>query len=203
MTPVEAKKLVTLAIGATVARDMDRETLLFLQSHLLPLPYAAVAPRIHRHAAHAKWCTCLAELLDACDLPARARDDLVRAVDQGGRVVPDLRSATGWSYVAPGEPLPRGAVEAAAVAAEPAAPPAGPPALPPGPAVIRGVLLDRDRRIAALIGAKRVPGPDRPQPGAPTPPPDPATVEAELAAFDARYRAQQTAPETAKEKSRA
>jgi hypothetical protein len=190
MTPKEAERVLLTAIGAAAAREMDPETLLLLQSHLVPLPYERTRDHVLRYAIGHKWVSSLQELCEAAGVPASAAADLVRAVLEGGQLVRDLRSASGWSYVAPNDPLPRGALEAAAVAGESVAPPPEPPALPAG-GMIRGVLRDRDRRIAALLGARRVPSePMRPAPR-------PEVLESELAAYEARFKAQEQAREQA------
>lgn len=179
MTHEEAKKVVAIALAGSVARDTDGDTLKFWRSHLLPLPYEAIARRVHGYVATHKWCASLAELLEACGLPDAARHDLVRAVREGGQLVPDLRSLSGWSYVAPGEPLPQGAIEAAAVAS----------AAPPGKAgrgASSGSAADPERaaevlaRVRGIAAAKRV---ER------VALPPPAVLEQDLAAADARFRA--------------
>lgn len=196
MTDDQAEIVMGIAAAGGVAQTLGAQTYAFLMRHLLPLDFAATERSVSCYVANHKWVSTLAELLEACGLPpddpragARARADLVTAAREGGRLVRDLRSPSGWSYVAPGEPTPPGALAAAAVAAEPLAAAAAPPPLPPGRVAIRAVLLARDRRIAALVGRARLVGPDRPP--HPAPAVDPAELEAELAAFDARYRAQE------------
>jgi hypothetical protein len=178
VTAAEAKAVLAVALGGTVAREMDADALKFMRSHLLPLPYAPVASRVHDHVAAHKWCSCLAELLDACGMPPAARTDLTRAVREGGALVRDLRSMTGWSYVAPGEEPPPGAIEAAAVAEAPASV----RALPPRTAAAEERARAVADRVAALAEARRV------RPGLRALP-APAEVEASLEGFESRYRA--------------
>jgi hypothetical protein len=179
---------MAIALAGAVQREGDQQGMQFLQRHLLPLPFVRTRDEVHRYVASNKWVGSLAELLDACGVPEAARPDLVRAVRDGGQMVRDLRSMSGWSYVAPGENPPPGALEAAAVAAESVTAPAQPRALPaiPAPAEVRGFILDRDRRIAGLASAKRVPSVPRS-----TVPAD--VLDAELAAYAERVKAHQDA----------
>lgn len=194
MTADQAEELMRSAAAGAAKQELGADRYEFLMRHLLPLPYEWTRDRISRYLVTHKWLSSLAEICDAVGVTERAADDLVRAALERGQLVRDLRSASGWSYVGPGEPLPQGAVEAAAVAAEPVVTAPPPRRALPDPSLVMGRIVDRDRKIAALIGAKRLP-PARSQ----TPQPDPAAFEAELAAIEARYQAQQPA----KEQSRA
>jgi hypothetical protein len=151
VSPQEAVAVLRMGMEAAVQQPLDDARLRFLVMHLVPLPFEATRDRVHRYVANHKWISSLEELLDACGLPpdeARAgltaRADLVRAVRAGGRLVPDLRSVSGWAYVPEDAPLPPGAVEAELVAAE-----RPPPALP-APAVGDAARRANLRRLGAL-----------------------------------------------------
>lgn len=181
MTQEQAKRVMAVLLAGAIPRDTDPETLRFWQAHLLPLPFAFVLRRAEVGATRSRWVNSLPELLDACGVGEEARADLVRARNEGGRLERDLRSRTGWSYVAPGAPVPPGVLEAEAVAREAVAPP--PPPRPALPASKPAFLRERDGRLAAVVGQKRVP----PVRDAPTPSRE--QIEAELAAADARFKA--------------
>lgn len=178
MTVDEAATVAKIAVATTIRGELDPEVWEFWLMHLLPLPYESTHRRVSAHVASTKWCSSLAELLDAAGIPAAARADLTRAVRDGGRFVADLRSITGWSYVAPHAELPRGAVEAAAVAAEPPERAALPPP-PPDPERQREV-ADRLRRLAE---EKQASASERRAQSIR----EAIRLEAELAAADARF----------------
>ncbi len=151
MTVDEAMTVAKLAVAATVRTQIDAEVWEFWLAHLLPLEYDRTLGRVSAYVASHKWCSTLAELLDAAGIPEDARADLVRCVREGGRFVPDLRSMSGWSYVPPGAELPQGAQEAAAIAAMPPERLALPP--PPKSAEELAALKERLQQLAE---AKRV-----------------------------------------------
>jgi len=152
MSPHEATQVIRIALEGAVQQALDDDRVRFLAMHLGPLPFERTRDAVHRHVASNKWISSLAELLDACGLPPdepraglTARADLVRAVRDGGRLVPDLRSVSGWAYVPDGAALPPGAVEAARIAGAPDA-----PALPAG----RTLFTEEERRAnLARLGA--------------------------------------------------
>ena len=151
MNPTEAAHVLRLGFEGAAQQQVDDDRLRFLAAHLGPLPFERTRDAVHRYVANHKWISSLEELLDACGLPPddrraglTARSDLVRAVRQGGRLVPDLRSISGWAYVPAGAPLPEGALEAERVALEPPV-----PALP-APAVSEQERRDNLRRLGAL-----------------------------------------------------
>jgi len=141
-----------IALEGAAQQALDDDRVRFMALHLGPLPFERTRDAVHRYVANHKWISSLEELCDACGLPPdepraglSARADLVRAVRDGGRLVPDLRSVSGWAYVPDGAALPPGAVEAERIAAARDA-----PALPAG----RTLFTDDERRAnLARLGA--------------------------------------------------
>jgi hypothetical protein len=160
VSPQEATQILRIALEGAAQQPLDDDRVRFLALHLVPLPFERTRDGVHRYVANHKWISSLEELLDACGLPPddrraglSARADLVRAVRAGGRLVPDLRSVSGWAYVPDGAALPPGAVEAERVAAEHA-----PPALP-APSLsdeARRANLRRLGRLLRELGPRRV-----------------------------------------------
>src|SRR5262245_66224345 len=151
MSPHEATQVIRIALEGAVQQALDDDRVRFLALHLVPLPFERTRDGVHRYVANHKWISSLEELCDACGLPpdeARAgltaRADLVRAVRAGGRLVPDLRSVSGWASVPDGAALPPGALEAERVAAEPAA------SALPAPAIDDAARRANLRRLGAL-----------------------------------------------------
>jgi hypothetical protein len=150
VTAVEAGQVMAIALAGAVQRENAEEALEFLQRHLLPLPFERTRDHVHRYVASHKWVGSLAELLDAAGVQEDARHDLVRAVRDGGQMVRDLRSVSGWTYVPVGAALPQGAIEAAEVAAGPTTGPM--PALPSGEPITE---VQRQRNLQRLASLGR------------------------------------------------
>ncbi len=192
MTTTQAKSLLAFLVAAFPTMVVEAETLVIYRDCLRALPWrdgrtqAAIRGLvIGRQSPHLP---AIGEVLSACGVTNETHRDgtnaarqLNEALEVGGTLAVDLRSMSGWSVVVPGEPKPRGVLEAEHVAAESAR-----PALPveqPGPRAL--VPASRLAELAANLGTlgalKRVERRRIPRPSV-----DPAVIEAELQAIAAR-----------------
>lgn len=197
MTELEAARVLAEVLAGTVQRDRSKEDLAYLRRYLLPLPYEQTLRRVEEYVASVGrgrdgkathgWISTPGELLEACGLPDKpaVRADLVKAMREGGELLPDLRSMDGWSYVPPGAEMPIGVLQAEAVARESFAPPrqALPPPLPKRPELA----AKADQRIRSIADVKRV-QPVRAERKGPTREQLEAELARSAAAFDAELQ---------------
>jgi len=149
--------LAVLRMGAVPQELSDERVKLFLL-FLRPLPYERSRRAVLNYVASAdpkgapKFVSSVDELLEACGIPAGARGELTRAVQDGGELLPDLRSVSGWSYVPPCAEPPPGVAEAEALARGALEPPERPALPAPTEGIDRGAALDR---IRGTLGRRR------------------------------------------------
>lgn len=115
MTPDQAGIIKKICVAATAQGKADEsDAALELETAtlglLLPLPFERTLSRVREYVSTHTWCSSVNELLDACDVPASNRGDLMRAAHDGHEFWPSLRGK-GWEVVPKSEPLPRGVGE--------------------------------------------------------------------------------------------